>query len=228
MEPDGATETNRSADIAVDTEVVANTEVAIDAGVVVDAEPGVDTGIGSFVLAFDTANEMISIGLGKLDRKNKRIEHVASQEVGAFRASNEKLVPEIAALLEKLNISREQIACVVCGRGPGSFTGVRICLATAKGLAIGLGVALFGVSTADSQAWQLWLDGVRGPVLVLGDAMRKEIYPVRFELTDEGVTRLNADMVIKAEAIGEWLGSAERDCLSRVMRSKNTKNCAKK
>lgn len=146
LEPDGATETNRSADIAVDTEVVANTEVAIDAGVVVDAEPGVDTGIGSFVLAFDTANEMISIGLGKLDRKNKRIEHVASQEVGAFRASNEKLVPEIAALLEKLNISREQIACVVCGRGPGSFTGVRICLATAKGLAIGLGVALFGVS----------------------------------------------------------------------------------
>ena len=115
---------------------------------------------------------MISIGLGKLDRKNKRIEHVASQEVGAFRASNEKLVPEIAALLEKLNISREQIACVVCGRGPGSFTGVRICLATAKGLAIGLGVALFGVSTADSQAWQLWLDGVRGPVFVLGDARK--------------------------------------------------------
>lgn len=213
IETNGATETNRSSDIAVDTEVVANTEVAIDAGVVVDAEPGVDTGIGSFVLAFDTANEMISIGLGKLDRKNKRIEHVASQEVGAFRASNEKLVPEIAAFLEKLNISREQIACVVCGRGPGSFTGVRICLAVAKGLAIGLGVALFGVSTADSQAWQLWLDGVRGPVLVLGDAMRKEIYPVRFELTDEGVTRLNADIVIKAEAIGEWLGSAERDCL---------------
>ena len=124
IETNGATETNRSADIAVDTEVVANTEVAIDAGVVVDAEPGVDTGIGSFVLAFD-ANEMISIGLGKLDRKNKRIEHVASQEVGAFRASNEKLVPEIAALLEKLNISREQIACVVCGRGPARL---RVCV----------------------------------------------------------------------------------------------------
>ncbi len=59
-------------------------------------------------------------------------------------------------------MTRNQIACVVCGRGPGSFTGVRICMASAKGIAIGLGVPLFGVSTSDAQAWHQWDAGVRG------------------------------------------------------------------
>ena len=105
-----------------------------------------------FVLAFDTANEMISIGLGKLDREVHAIEIVASSETEAFRASNVKLLPEIDSLLKRENVARNQIACVVCGRGPGSFTGVRICMASAKGIAIGLGVPLFGVSTSDARS----------------------------------------------------------------------------
>ena len=165
----------------------------------------------SFVLAFDTANEMISVGLGRIDFAQKRIEYCASQEVGAFRASNEKLVLEIDNLLTRIGVERTQIACLACGRGPGSFTGVRICMATAKGLALGLNVPLFGVSTSDAQAWQLWLDGYRGSLLVLGDAMRKEVYPVRFELSDSGAERLNADTVIKAEALCDWLGVAHED-----------------
>lgn len=161
-----------------------------------------------FVLAFDTANEMISVGLGRLDRKTCSIELVASKETEAFRASNVKLLPEIDALLCETGISRDDIACVVCGRGPGSFTGVRICMASAKGIAIGLGVALFGVSTADAQAWQQWDAGVRGSVVVLGDAMRKEVYPVRYVLSDSGIDRLNSDFVMKAAELPTWLDSA--------------------
>lgn len=163
-----------------------------------------------FVLAFDTANEMISVGLGRLDRKTCSIELVASKETEAFRASNVKLLPEIDALLGEAGISRDDIACVVCGRGPGSFTGVRICMASAKGIAIGLGVALFGVSTADAQAWQQWDTGVRGSVVVLGDAMRKEVYPVRYVLSDSGIDRLNSDFVMKAVELPAWLDSGSK------------------
>lgn len=163
-----------------------------------------------FVLAFDTANEMISIGLGRLDRKACSIELVASKETEAFRASNVKLLPEIDALLGEAGISRDDIAYVVCGRGPGSFTGVRICMASAKGIAIGLGVALFGVSTADAQAWQQWDTGVRGSVVVLGDAMRKEVYPVRYVLSDSGIDRLNSDFVMKAAELPAWLDSGSK------------------
>lgn len=163
-----------------------------------------------FVLAFDTANEMISVGLGRLDRKACSIELVASKETEAFRASNVKLLPEIDALLGEAGISRDDVACVVCGRGPGSFTGVRICMASAKGIAIGLGVALFGVSTADAQAWQQWDTGVRGSVVVLGDAMRKEVYPVRYVLSDSGIDRLNSDFVMKAAELPAWLDSGSK------------------
>lgn len=163
-----------------------------------------------FVLAFDTANEMISVGLGRLDRKTCSIELVASKETEAFRASNVKLLPEIDALLGETGISRDDVACVVCGRGPGSFTGVRICMASAKGIAIGLGVALFGVSTADAQAWQQWDTGVRDSVVVLGDAMRKEVYPVRYVLSDSGIDRLNSDFVMKAAELPVWLDSGSK------------------
>ena len=143
-----------------------------------------------FVIAFDTANEMISLGVGRLVPDERRIECVASREVEAFRASNVRLLPELDALLVEYGVARDRVACVVCGRGPGSFTGVRICLASAKGVAIGLGVPLFGVSTVDSQAWQQWADGVRGSLVVVSDAMRKEVYPVRYALDEAGVAEL--------------------------------------
>lgn len=160
------------------------------------------------VVAFDTANEMISVGVGRLNYQTQSIEFVASQETEAFRASNVKLLPEIDALLADTGVSRDDVACVVCGRGPGSFTGVRICMASAKGFAIGLDVPLFGVSTADAQAWQQWDLGVRGSVVVVGDAMRKEVYPVRYMLTDGGVERLNTDFVMKAAKLPTRLGDA--------------------
>ena len=178
-----------------------------------------------YVLAFDTANEMISLGLGKLNSELRTITNVASCETGAFRASNVKLLPAIDALLKRVEITRDQIACVVCGRGPGSFTGVRICLASAKGIALGLGVPLFGVSTADAQAWQQWALGVRGSLVVIGDAMRKEVYPVRYALSESGVERLNADFVMKAAELPTWLGTSTQQTITGDALTKYAQLC---
>ena len=153
------------------------------------------------ILAFDTANEYLAVGVGRLDAVNRRISVLASYEQEAFRASNTKLIESINRALEMAGVSFSQIECIICGRGPGSFTGVRICLATAKGLALGAGLPLFGVSTLDAQAWELWDRGVRGPVAIVGDAMRKEVYPARYYLRDEGIDRRDADTVIKADQV---------------------------
>ena len=152
----------------------------------------------NIVLAFDTANEVIAIGLGRLDAEAKCVRAFASFEMEARRASNTQLIPQIDALLTREGVDRGQIACVVCGRGPGSFTGVRICMATAKGVASALEVPLWGVSTMDALAWKLQNAGVRGAIAVAADAMRKEVYPVRYELTDADVVRKNEDCVLKA------------------------------
>ena len=165
-----------------------------------------------YMLAFDTANEVVSVGVGALDPAAKTITPVATVEVRAHRASNTQLLPRIDALLADSGIARGSLTCVACGRGPGSFTGVRIAMATAKGVASALGVGLIGFSTLDAVAWNAWEAGVRGSLLVAADAMRKEVYPVRYWVDDAGAHRLEADRVVKAvEVADEYLSDgAER------------------
>ena len=162
-----------------------------------------------YILAFDTANEIIAIGLGALDPADRSVSLAASVEIEAHRASNTQLLPRIDALLSECGIDKHAIACVVCGRGPGSFTGVRIAMATAKGVSAALEVPLYGVSTLDSIAWGLQHAGLRGHAVVVADAMRKEVYPVRFELSDEGIARLEADSVVKADEAAAAAEAAE-------------------
>ncbi len=170
-------------------------------------EVSVSTAARSFVLAFDTANEVIALGLGLLDADRSAVTVVASAEVEARRASNTQLVPRIDRLCAEAGAVRDEIACVAAGRGPGSFTGVRIALATAKGIASALGAALVGVSSLDAVAWGLWDAGLRGTGAVVADAMRREVYPVRFSLTDGGAVRLTADRVVKAAEAAEELAA---------------------
>lgn len=160
-----------------------------------------------YVLAFDTANEIIAIGLGALRASSRTVDLVASVEVEARRASNTQLLPRIDEALTAHGVAREDIACVTVGRGPGSFTGVRIAMATAKGIASALEVGLVGVSSLDAVAWNAWAAGERGPLAVVADAMRKEVYPVRYLLGDEGIERLEADRVVKAELAAEELAA---------------------
>ena len=157
------------------------------------------------VLAFDTANEIVAIGVGRLVPDGRSVEIVATFEVQARRASNTRLLPEIDALLKEHGFARDRIACVAVGRGPGSFTGVRIAMATAKGVASALDVGLIGVSTLDAVAWNAWAKGVRGRALVVADAMRHEVYPVRYLVDDAGAHRTEPDLVVKAAAAVELL-----------------------
>lgn len=176
---------------------------------------------GAYVLAFDTANEVVAVGVGRVGVQDEggcafvlapcsQEGIVATKEVAAHRASNTVLLHEVDALLAESGVSKEEIAAVVCGRGPGSFTGVRICMATAKGMASALEVPLLGVSTLDAVAWNAWASGVRGRVLVAADAMRKEVYPVLFDIDDQGVQRLTTDTVVKAADAPSWVSEALR------------------
>ena len=157
------------------------------------------------VLAFDTANEIVAIGVGRLVPDGRSVEIVATFEAQARRASNTRLLPEIDALLKEHGFARDRIACVAVGRGPGSFTGVRIAMATAKGVASALDVGLIGVSTLDAVAWNAWAKGVRGRALVVADAMRHEVYPVRYLVDDAGAHRTEPDSVVKTAAAVESL-----------------------
>ncbi|MDR2587470.1 MAG: tRNA (adenosine(37)-N6)-threonylcarbamoyltransferase complex dimerization subunit type 1 TsaB, partial [Coriobacteriales bacterium] len=154
------------------------------------------------VIAFDTASENVALAVGRREDDGS-ITFIASDDQPARRQANVRLMPMIDALFAANDLRKEDVACVVCGLGPGSFTGVRIGVATAKGIARGLRVPLFGVSTLDAVAWGAWLAGIRGSLGVVADAMRGEVYPARFALSDAGAARLDPHSVAKADDVAE-------------------------
>lgn len=148
-----------------------------------------------YVLAFDTATEECAVGLGTWPEKGAGAPEVLGElNLDVPRAALTHLAPSILRLLEACGIDVREIGGVVAGRGPGSFTGVRIGVATAKGISQGLGAPLWGVGTLDGVAERF--RGRDGLVAVVGDAMRREVYPALFRCGEAGVERLWPDRVM--------------------------------
>lgn len=161
------------------------------------------------VLALDTASTQMVLALADIDEADASATMVASCQIDAPRQANQVLLTQAAQLLDDAGLEVSDIDAIVVGRGPGSFTGVRIGVATAKGLACGLAVPLYGASTLDAVAWRAWWAGMRGRLGVVADAMRKEVYPVRYALDDAGVTRLEPDTVAKPAQVAQQWASKE-------------------
>ena len=111
------------------------------------------------ILAFDTATDVATSAL------------VADGEVLGERSSRAvTLLEDVDALLRQAGAHTRELEALVVGIGPGSFTGVRIGLSTARGLALALGVPVAGVSTLDALG-----AGAPGAVPVI-DARRREVF----------------------------------------------------
>jgi tRNA threonylcarbamoyladenosine biosynthesis protein TsaB len=114
----------------------------------------------------------------------------------------EALMPAIAECLKERGIKREDIARIVCGAGPGSFTSLRVAGSVAKGLAVGYGVDLFAVSSL-----LLTVTGARpalqpGEYLSVLDAMRAEFYGARLTLgSDHGATQVGEMRLMTADEL---------------------------
>ena len=116
----------------------------------------------------------------------------------------EKLMPAVAACLDEARVKRSEIAQIVCGSGPGSFTSLRVAGSVAKGLAAGLGIPLYAVSSL-----LLTVTGAKPPAppgqyLSVLDAMRGEFYSAHIVVTgDEPASQTAAPKIISAEELHE-------------------------
>ena len=95
------------------------------------------------LLSINTCGNTASVALGVAGAKGIKI--LATAEL-AVRTYSARLVPEIAALLQKQQATLSDIEAIVVVSGPGSFTGIRVGLSTAKGLSEGAGIPLIAVS----------------------------------------------------------------------------------
>jgi tRNA threonylcarbamoyladenosine biosynthesis protein TsaB len=124
------------------------------------------------------------------------------------------LMPAIAECLSELGVKRDEIARIVCGAGPGSFTSLRVAGSIAKGLAVGYGVDLYAVSSL-----LLTVTGSQPPLhageyLSVIDAMRGEYFAARVTLNaDQTVTQSEPTTLISAAELTEL---AAREPLLRI------------
>ena len=165
------------------------------------------------VLALDTSTDMLACAVARVD--GGTVEVLAAGDHLCRRKANVELVSTCADVLAQAGLTMGDVDAVLVGRGPGSFTGVRIGIATGKGLACGLGTPLYGTSALDAVAWTAWAAGVRGKLAVAADAMRGEVYPGVYVLDDEGAHRtFEAETVVKADVcIADWAARADREDL---------------
>ncbi len=148
--------------------------------------PTDSTALPTWLLSFDTAGSTLEIGLARYHvfAEGAAVTFLVGRSIEAPRETNSLLLPTIDKLCQENQLDLEHLGAVIVGRGPGSFTGVRIGVAAAKGIAMGCGCPLYGVSTTDAIAAEVARRGFSGTLAVVLDAMRKEVYPALFEVKD--------------------------------------------
>ncbi|MCD6570857.1 MAG: tRNA (adenosine(37)-N6)-threonylcarbamoyltransferase complex dimerization subunit type 1 TsaB [Deltaproteobacteria bacterium] len=120
------------------------------------------------ILAFDTSTKVCSVAL--LENREIICE-IATMAKAGHSAS---LLPIIAKALHITKWAREEIDLIVVGCGPGSFTGIRIGIATAKGLAMAINCKTLGICTLDALAYGMAPSKI--PIMPAIDARKSEIF----------------------------------------------------
>lgn len=120
------------------------------------------------------------------------------------KTHSQTLLPMLDELCKMIELDLSTVDAVAIASGPGSFTGLRIGSATAKGLGFALNKPLVEVPTLEGLAWNMWGDA--GLVCPLMDARRNQVYTAAYEFVPEG-ERLRLQAVIKQSPvdIGEFV-----------------------
>lgn len=109
------------------------------------------------------------------------------------------LMPEINYLLNNLKLQLKDIDGYVVSKGPGSFTGLRIGMATVKGLAQGTDKPFIGISTLDALAYNLaYTSGIICPIM---DALRDNVYTALYKFENEELKQLTDYMAIHIDEL---------------------------
>ncbi len=151
------------------------------------------------ILAFDTSTFQGSAGwvLMKNDTNDNRVETFAEISAPARPGHAETLLHRLGVVLETGGHEMKDVDLVVFGIGPGTFTGLRIGISTAKGIAASCGASIKGVPTLEAIARSAGVDGLVAPLL---DAGRGEIYAAMYRVSQKAglpaCTMISSERVI--------------------------------
>ena len=156
------------------------------------------------ILAFETSAKAASAALledGKLLGESYQNTGLTHSQTLMVMAEN---------LLRQCGKTVADVSAVAVAAGPGSFTGVRIGVAAAKGFAWGRQLPLYGVSTLEAMAYHGLAAGEGALVCAAMDARRSQIYNALFEIRGGKPVRLCEDRAISLAELGEELGKMQK------------------
>ena len=154
------------------------------------------------ILALETSAKAVSAAVSE----NGRILAAGYQDTGLTHSRT--LMPIVEHILKNTDLTVQNCDVIAVAAGPGSFTGIRIGVAAAKGLAFAADKPAVGVSTLAAMARNVaFCDGL---VICAMDARRQQVYNALFEAKDGQLTRLTPDRAIALEELAEELRSDPR------------------
>ena len=147
------------------------------------------------ILAFETSAKAASVAL----HDGKKLLGESYQNTGLTHSQT--LMVMAQDLLTQCGLTAQDVSAVAVAEGPGSFTGVRIGVAAAKGFAWGAELPCYGVSTLEAMAKNLGV--YRGYVCPVMDARRSQVYNALFYVNYGKCTRIREDRAISLKDLGE-------------------------
>ena len=154
-----------------------------------------------------------------IDSSAKPVSVAVSEDqnlLGEFFINNglthsQTLAPMVADILKVLKININEIDLFAVSLGPGSFTGLRIGIATIKGLAFANNTPCIGVSTLNSIAYNFW--GENKTVCVVMDAKCDNVYTAIFEISESKITRITQDRLMSIEDLYSEVEKLEKEVI---------------
>lgn len=154
------------------------------------------------LLCIDTGTSICSVALGR------DAELVGVKEIADSRAHSSQLTVLIDELLKENNVVINEIDAVLINKGPGSYTGLRIGVSTAKGICYALGKPLVSVGSLEAMACGTILQhqNIEPNTLFcpMIDARRMEVYTAIFDSKQQAITQVEAK-IIDENSFSNWL-----------------------
>lgn len=176
---------------------------------------GLDQVKPEICLALDTALEACSVGVAIKDHGSVR---TFGRTLILGRGHAEHLMDELARVLEDSGVDYQDLTRIAATIGPGSFTGLRVGLATARSLAMTLDLPLIGASSLFALSLTAQAQGVYGPLAVAIDARRSQIYGQLFLLPETPTSPISSLTEASALSAASFASACADGSASREQR----------
>ncbi|MCU6736642.1 tRNA (adenosine(37)-N6)-threonylcarbamoyltransferase complex dimerization subunit type 1 TsaB [Diplocloster agilis] len=157
------------------------------------------------ILALDSSGLVATVAVVEDDNL------LAEYTVHYKKTHSQTLLPMLDTIASMIELDLDSIDAIAVAKGPGSFTGLRIGSATAKGLGLALNKPLIGIPTVDGLAYNLY--GTDKLICPLMDARRSQVYTGIYEFVKEEFHVLDAQMAVPIEEIAHRLNGYGREVI---------------